>query len=384
MSRLLIDPGFTTDAMSEAFSDEAKLKAILTFEAALATAQGELEMIPVEHAREIARACDADVEDPGAMLMLGWEFGTPLIPVVRWLTEKVPATAASSVHYRATTQDAVDTATVMLMKAALTAVTSDLVRVGNSLASFAGTHRLTPVLGRTFLQPATTTSFGARVASWLSPLGGLIGDLRWDIHTFPIQLGGPVGDMSGFGESGPALVDRVASILDLKVPISPWHTDRTPIRRVMEHLNAVGIAMAKVAYDLTLLSQIEIGEVQVRSGGSSSMPGKRNPIDAIRCLAAAQVCATTTSLVTTAARHELERGAGSWHTETFAIPVVFNATHVAIGAMISCLESMTVDSTRMLANIESYGADQPPSSVGALVDGVVAEWNARAGEQHQA
>jgi 3-carboxy-cis,cis-muconate cycloisomerase len=187
-----------------------------------------------------------------------------------------------------------------------------------------------------------------------------------------VQLGGPAGDLAAYGGAAPRVVEAFAGRLALRVPDLPWHTDRTPITAVVAAVAGTARTAATIAEDLALLAQAEVGEVRMRPGGSSSMAGKRNPIDAVRALAAADACAGLAATVTGARPHELERAAGAWHTEWFAVPLVMQTAGAAVAAVGEAVAGAELDQARAAANL---GAAGPPDTTAAqmLIQRVLAE-----------
>src|SRR5262249_45111153 len=148
-------------------------------------------------------------------------------------------------------------------------------------AALADEHRATLVAGRTLLQQASPTTFGLKAAGWLvevvSARAGLVA-----LHaSLPAELGGAVGTLAALGSDGPAGLGAYADELGLREPVVPWHTARLPIAGLGAALDLAAGVLAKIALDVALLAQTEVGEVTESSeggrGGSSTLPHKRNP-----------------------------------------------------------------------------------------------------------
>jgi len=341
------DPGFSTPDMTEVFDPDHRVKALLAFEAALATAQAEAGLIPVAAASEIARACAAFTGDSASLVASTWENGTPLTSLLVGVKEHLTEESARWVHHGATTQDAVDTAAMLQAKAGLAILDRRVSTVAGRLAELADVHRTTPMMARTFLQAARPTTFGMRVAQWLEPLVRALVDLRKVAGSLPVQLGGPVGNLGSMGTAGPGLVAALATKLGLVAPLIPWHSERSHVVAPMGAAEAVAVAMGKIGTDLALLAQSDIAEVSMRAGGSSSMSDKRNPIDAVRAVAASAACLTAAAGLRTGRTHELERGIGGWHLEWWAVPLVFQAAAASVDAIETALGSLEVDTEQM-------------------------------------
>lgn len=362
MSLPTFDPGFTTTAMAAAFSPAALVAEMCVVEAALARASAEQGLFPVAVAERIAAACGSP-PDADAVLAGTWEDGTPVIAMLAALRAGMAAEDGHWLHHGATTQDVVDTAMMRQAREGLQVMTRELYGLALALGTLATDHRDDPVEAWTFLQPAVPTTIGLRVAGWLSPVVTHLDDVRQVMAGLPVQLGGATGTLATLGEAGPAVVEGVAGRLGLAVPRMPWHSDRTPVRQVVGLLQQVAATMAMIATDLALLAHN--GRASMRSGGSSSMPDKHNPVDAIRAIAAAEACAGVASTITRGRPHELERGVGGWHAEWFALPMTFHTAGAAVHAI-----RRAVDTLELIGGPVEGG---PTPASGHFVDQVLAD-----------
>jgi 3-carboxy-cis,cis-muconate cycloisomerase len=263
----------------------------------------------------------------------------------------------------------VDTATMIQAAEGLAILESGLADLARKLARLVADHRGQPQIGRTFLQHARPSTFGFRAATWLDPVLRHLGELRGARDGLVVQLGGPVGDLAPYGERGTDVMEALATRLGLRSPGIAWHGDRSRVAALVASLERCARTMARIGGDIALLASSDIGEVRVRSGGSSSMPGKQNPIDAIRAVAAADACTGAASMIRGGRSHELDRGVGGWHVEWLAIPLVFETTAAAVEAMNICLGSLEVDSEQM----ESRAGDGPDLDQ-RLIDRVLAAY----------
>ncbi len=366
MTRPSFDPGFTTPALAAVYSPEARVAAMCRVEAALAVAAAGAGIVDRAVADQIVAACGMPVGDADALLADGWQAGTPVLPLIETLRSRLPDDVAGWLHHGATTQDVVDTAAVLQARDAVTILHDDLSVLARSLRGHVVAHRDTPATGWTFLQPAVPTTVGLRMAGWLSPILGHRRALTALREGLPVQLGGPSGTLDGLGDHALAVVDGLAAHLDLVVPELPWHTDRTVFGDLMGRLERVARTMATIGTNLALLAHD--GVARMRAGGSSSMPGKRNPIDAVRAVAAAEACVGATSVVTRGRPHELERGVGGWHAEWFAVPVAFQTCGAAVAGIADAVASLEI--------VEADVDGGPTPASAAFVDRVVATCDA--------
>ncbi|HUG07918.1 MAG TPA: lyase family protein [Acidimicrobiia bacterium] len=335
------DPGFSTDALTTLYAPRSRVDALLRFEEALALAVADAGLAPGDEAEATAAACRGGVDDPERILDSTWETGTPVIAL------RAAVEAGPWFHHGATTQDAIDTAQMILAGAALEILEGHLSAMAERLRDLTREHSHQPQMGRTFLQDARPTTFGFRTATWLDAVLDHIVDVRYQRTRLVVQLGGPVGTGDAYGERGRAVIDTLAQRLGLRAPDVSWHTNRSGLLALAQAVERMARTMAKIGSDVALLASSPIAEVAVRSGGSSSMPEKKNPIDSVRAVAAASACAGAAAMLTTAPPHQLDRAVGGWHVEWVALPLVFQTAGAAAEAMEQCLDSLEVDAEAM-------------------------------------
>ncbi len=356
----MVNPLFTTEEMSSLFSAEATVGRMLAFEAALASAEAAAGVIPVDAAQAIAAACQVDLIDVAALYRDAAPTGTPVIPLVQRLTELVEADAGRFVHWGATSQDTIDTALVMQMGDALHVLRQDLLAIGRFCAGLAGEHRKTLMPGRTLLQHALPITFGLKAARWLALVTrqlSRIDEVRQ--RALVVQFGGAAGTLAALGDMGNRgirVTELLAQALHLGVPELPWHTERDRIADVAAALGVIAGAMAKIATDLVLLSQTEVGEVSEAAGsgkgGSSAMPQKQNPVEATFAVAAARLAIALVPAVLGGMAQEHERGAGNWQAEWAAIPDLFCYTAGAVARVRAALDGLVVHVGQMGENVQ--------------------------------
>lgn len=351
METAAVDPGFTTAEMSAVYSARRKVEAILEFEAALVMALADAGLAPGDEAKAVASACGEGVPEPSQILATTWEEGTPLISLRRVIAGRVDAEAARWFHHGATTQDAIDTAQMIQAGEALEIIDQRLVNMSRRLRDLSDTYKDQPQMGRTFLQDARPTTFGFRAATWLEAVLTHVSVLRTQRDDLVVQLGGPVGTMTEYGEQAAAVLAALADRLGLGAPEISWHSNRTRILALAQSVQRMVSSMAKIGTDVALLAGM--GEVTVRSGGSSSMPGKQNPVDSVRAVAAASACTGAVGMLTAAPPPELDRGIGGWHVEWLALPLVFQTADAATEAMARCLDSLEVDTETMASRVDT-------------------------------
>lgn len=343
------------------FSPAGHVAQMLRFEGALARAHARAGLATAEVAEQIASRCDVSLVNVDAIVRDAEVSGTPVIPLVQQLTSQVPPAARAWVHRGATSQDAIDTALVMQMRDGIGILVAELTAVGDLAAVLAEQHRMSVMPGRTLMQHAVPITFGLKAARWLSVVTRQVRELvRVRRECLVLQFGGAAGTLAALESHGPEIATYLGAALHLSLPDLPWHAERDRPAGVVTALGIVAGTMAKVATDLVLLAQTEVGEVAegaaAGKGGSSAMPHKRNPVDAMQALVAARLAVGVVPVVLGAMAQEHERAAGSWQVEWQAIPEVFRQAARAVHHVRLALANLEVHTDRMRANLALDGA----------------------------
>jgi len=372
----------STPAMRAVFSPRATVQAMLDAEAALAKAGAATGLIPAEAAAAITAACQADRIDIDQLATDAALAGTVVIPLVKWLKAAVPAHAAQ-VHVGGTSQDIIDTGLVLQIRAALDLLRGDLATMADAAARLATAHAGTKMAARTLLQPALPTTFGLKAAYWLT---AITESARAIDHAagaaLAVQCGGAAGTLDVVAGFAPEFVAAFAGELGLAAPIMPWHTRRAPLLRLAAAIaGAAGVA-GKIATDIALMMQPEIGEVSEPAapgrGGSSAMAHKRNPTLSIAARAAALRIPGLLASLAAAAAQEHERAAGAWQAEAAVWPALMLAASGALAAMAEALGGLDVNTDAMTRNLAHLpNADAAPGAAAALIAAAIADYQSK-------
>jgi len=342
----------------EQLSDAAWLRAMLDAEAALAQSLADAGRMDRSDAAAIAAACDATLYDVAELGRASAAAGNPVVPLVRALTE-LAGTAGSSVHSGATSQDILDTALMLVSRRALDVVLEDLARCADAVAALARDHIGTVQAGRTLLQQAAPTTFGLTAAGWLSGLLAAQDALRHARGQFAVQLGGAVGTLAALGTDGPPVLANMARRLDLAEPVLAWHTERSRIAAFAGAVGQTAGTVAMISRSIMLLAQTEVAELTEEgppgSGGSSTLPHKRNPVAAVLAAACAQQAPGLVATLLSSMGHEHQRAAGSWHAEWQPVMELMRSTGSAVAWLLTSLQRLRVHPDRMRRNVEDAG-----------------------------
>jgi 3-carboxy-cis,cis-muconate cycloisomerase len=415
--------------------DTAWLQAMLDAEAGLARALERAGLTPAGSGEAVTAAARAENFDPNELGGLAALTGNPVPGLARALARQVPQTAVSAVHRGATSQDILDTAAMLLAKRALGVIEADLTRAAGVSAGLAEAHRASIMIGRTLLQQAVPVTFGLVAAGWLTSLdearAGLaaVGSQR-----LAVQFGGAAGTLASLGDAGQRVALLFAEEVGLALPVLPWHADRLRVIDLGAALARAAAALGKIARDVTLLAQSEVGEVSEgpgpeqrgpeqrgpeqrgpeqrgpeqrgpdqrgqdqrgpeqrgqdqrgpdqrgpeqpgaaaspRRGGSSAMPHKRNPVAAVAILGCTKQVPGLLATLTAASEQELQRAAGAWHAEWEPLTALLRLTGSASSWAAELLAGLVVDTSRMAANLAATKGLPLAEHVASLLAGVL-------------
>jgi 3-carboxy-cis,cis-muconate cycloisomerase len=356
----LLAPMLSSGPMRVICDDATALQHMLDFEAALARAEAATGVIPKAAAEPIARACQVSSFDLAALAEAAPRSGNLAIPLVRALTAEVGRSdpeAARYVHWGATSQDVIDTAAMLTLRAGIDALAADLDRATRAFAALAQKHRNTAVVARTWLQHALPMPFGLKLAEYAAALHrSRLRLTRLSQDALALQFGGAAGTLAALGDKGLAVAERLAKELKLPLPEAPWHSHRDRFAEAASVLAIVSGTCGKIARDVSLMMQTDVSEAFEPSaegrGGSSTMPHKRNPVAAASALAAATIAPNLAATIFAAQVQEHERSAGAWHAEWPTLPTLLLVTSGALAAIVDIAEGLEVDVARMRANLD--------------------------------
>ncbi|HTQ00248.1 MAG TPA: 3-carboxy-cis,cis-muconate cycloisomerase [Casimicrobiaceae bacterium] len=352
---LLFRDAFGTPQMRSIFSDRTTIERYVEVEVALAKAEAACGVIPADAAAAIAAHARAADFDADLLKQETDNVGYPVLPVVHQMARQC-GEAGRYVHWGATTQDIMDTAVVLQIRAALDLVAADVDELRRILGDLARRYRDTPMAGRTHLQQALPITFGYKAAVWRTMLdrhAQRLAQLR--PRVLVVQFAGAAGTLASLRGHGLAVQKALAGELALAVPSAAWHVARDAFAETVNVLALVTGSLGKIALDVMLMMQNEIAEAfepfAPGRGGSSTMPQKRNPISSELILAASKAVRQHAGLMLDAMVQDFERATGPWHAEWIAIPESFVLTAGALRQAKTMLGGLVVDEARMRENL---------------------------------
>lgn len=367
IANFLTQPIFGDPEIAEIFSSSEIARNLLIVEVALAKAQSEIGIVPVESAEAISEA-GATLTIPENVLIDGvTTSGVPVPALVKALREAVGAPHDDWVHWGATSQDIIDNAMSLCYLKALNILEQRLSDLLDTLQNQSQKHSQTLMAARTRGQLATPTTFGLRVAQWAQPLIGCEGDIA-DIKSkaLRVQFGGASGNQSAVAPHGPAIAKQLAKELGL-TPHPPWHTDRSGIKSLSSWLAKIVTALGKMAGDMSILSRGEIAEASAgRGGGSSTMPHKSNPVTSEAITSLARVATAYEFGLATSSIHLEERDGANWSVEWRLLPELIITCGSALNQSGTLLANLTANVGQMRARLDATPEMMAESAVCAL------------------
>ncbi|GAB2573153.1 lyase family protein [Streptomyces capparidis] len=383
----LLSPVWAGTPVESLVGDRAWLAAMLEAEAALSRAQARLGTVPEAAARVITETAADGRLDPLALARQAPEAANPVVGLVNAFTAAVAERdpeAAEYVHRGSTSQDILDTATMLVARRALGAVAADLDRTAGALAALAAEHRDTLMAGRTLALHAVPTTFGLKAAGWRQSVLDAAARVERARSALPVQLGGAAGTLAGYlehsGGADPAaytaaLTRAFADELGLAAPPLPWHVLRTPVVDVAVAGAFTTGALGKIAVDVLALTRTEAGELHEPApagrGVSSAMPQKRNPVLSTAIRSAALQTPQLAATVLGCLPSEDERSAGAWHAEWQPLRDILRLTGGAACRAAELAGGLTVSAERMRANAGLTGGRIAAERVAARLTPIV-------------
>ncbi len=351
---------FADPVTLEVFSERNTVRLWLAVEAALAEAEAEVGLIPVESASRIAAAAHALEPDLEALWLGMRTVGYPILPTVQALCSAVSPQDAAWVHFGATTQDIMDTALALQMKEVLSRLRELLSAFGDALASLASRHSTSVMAARTHALQAVPTTLAAKLAVYLDDTMALLTTID---HIEPdvcrVSLFGAGGTGAGIGPSATAVRQALAHRLGLAPADVPWHSSRRGVAQFGFACALVAQLSGRMASEVINLGRTEVSEVTERGGhlrgASSTMPQKANPILSETAVGASLAVGTLLPALHGAAQPSHERAAGEWHAEWYVVPAIARHATTGLFLMVDVLNGLSVDDARMRGNLHLDG-----------------------------
>jgi len=356
LDSILFRDAFGTPAMREVFSDFSLISRYAEVEIALAKAEARCGVIPAQAADEIAKRTDVSTLDFDLLRQETDIVGYPILPLVHQMVKQC-GDAGRYVHWGATTQDIMDTAVILQVRAGLAIIEDDIAALRGILANLSKRYRDTPMAGRTHLQQALPVTFGYKTAIWLAMFDRHAERLvQLKPRVFVGQFAGAAGTLASLGTKGFEVQKALCDELGLGVPVSTWHVARDGLAEAINFLALVTGSLGKIALDIMMMASTEFGEVYepfVKGrGASSTMPQKRNPISSVYITAQTAIVKQHAAALMEAMVEDHERATGPWEIEWIVLPEIFMLSAGALAQTRFVLEGLQVNEKKMAENLQ--------------------------------
>jgi 3-carboxy-cis,cis-muconate cycloisomerase len=359
---------FSDLAMRRIWSESATISAWIRVEQTLAGVQSNAGLIPEEAAKAIGALSIADL-DQDQMREDMVLVGRPIVNLVKQMQHFVGPEFAAYVHYNSTTQDVMDTAMSMQMKAGLEDVRGCVARLTGELDRLIEKHGSIRMMGRTNGQYAVPMRLATKLQVWRSELVRRDSALKDAAKRgLFVQIGGPLGDLAKYGGvSGTTVKTGVAQALGLGIADPHWQNARDGVSDIVTALGALCATLCKLAHNVNLLSSSDIGELSENyvngMGASSSMRHKRNQRASEFAEAVARLGRQRSEQIGELTLHQHERSGGVWIGEWLVVPEVFLLTSGALAWSEQMLCGLHVNTGMMrdhIALVEQSSTDTTP------------------------
>lgn len=350
---------FSTPEGLAIFDEKKRFQRWLDFEGALASAQGELGIIPAQAAAEIQKNASLERLDLEAVRKEYTTNRNSLVPIVKALRNAC-GTYGDFVHHGATTQDAIDTGQALELKEVLNLIERDLCQIKDRLVALASQYRNLPMIGRTHSQQAIPITLGLKFAVLLLEVSrhhDRLLELKPRVLTG--QLGGAVGTMAALGRQGREVAALTMKKLGLQASIAPWHTARDTSAETGSFLAMMTMTAAKIANEVFQLGKTEIMELREpapigKQSSSSTMPHKRNPVLCERIVVLSSHVKAMSQVLMEAMLHENERDPRALWSEWLAMPQACIYALTALHYLKTILTNLEVLPEQMQTNLNSH------------------------------
>lgn len=360
LDSLVLKDLYGTEEMRGVFDDLSVLQSWLDVEVALAYAEADIGIVPMYAADEISLRARAETLDTGRIKLLVDQTVHPIVPLIRVLQDACDGDAGEYIHWGATTQDITDTGMVLQIKQAIGILELRINVLTEILKVLAGRYRDTPMAGRTHGQQALPTTFGFKVAIWLSEVLRHQERLaQCKVRVLVGQFGGAVGTLASVARHGLAIQTGMMARLNLRKPDLPWHNSRDNIAEFCAVLSMISATMGKIAQEIINLQRTEVGEVEepfnVGKIGSSTMPHKRNPMLCEAAVALARLVARNMPVALDAMIQTHERDWIGDHLEWALVPEICIMCDGALSLTTRVLGGVQVYPEQMQRNLDRLG-----------------------------
>lgn len=355
---LPIDSGrYGSQDIKEIFEEQKRLDFILKFEAATASAQSKIGIIPVDAANEINVLAKSGKITLTRIKELESTTDHDMAAVVNAINEQCSPNTKPWVHFGLTSNDIIDTTTSMQLRASLLIIEPKIKELAVILSKKAVEFKNQPAVGRTHGQHASIIPFGLKFAVWAMEMVKHMERIKEGKKRFLIcKTLGVVGTGSLMGDKALEVQQIVASLLDLHpIEAATQIIPRERLAEVQFLIALIGTSLDKMAIEIRNLQRTEIDEVaeHFKSGqmGSSAVPVKKNPIKSERVSSLARLLRSllNVSMENICLWHE--RDLSNSANERFTIPMGIILLDEMLKTMIKVVENLFINIEKISSNI---------------------------------
>lgn len=345
---------FSTKDVKKIFSDYNMVQQWLNVEIALSKAQADLGIIPKSAALAIKNAAKIENMDFDAIRAKTNKVGRGIKPILIQMKKAGNKEVKQYLHFGSTTQDIMDTATVLQVKEASALIKKELKKLTLQVADLSLKHKSTVMLARSNGQDAIPTTFGLHLTTYLMELYRNTQRLDEATSRLQAQIGSTVGTLAPFYEKGLALQEKFSANLGLKSPIAPWNPSRDTFAEIVQTLGLINATLGRLALDVNNLSRTQIDEIKEgESGASSTMPQKRNPRASEFMGGFYRMAKMYNAASLDIMSHTDARQGSPWILEWSIIPESFMVTSASINRAQRMFNKLIVKEDNMLKNFET-------------------------------
>ena len=347
---------FSTPQTREIFDDKQTVQRWLDVEAALAKVQAKLGIIPQQAADEICAKCRVELIDLDDLKKEMDRTSHPIVPLLRAMKKVCSGDAGEYIHWGATTQDIIDTGTILQIKDSLEVTEKRYLELLANLEKLAAKYRNLVTVARSHGQHALPITFGFKVAVWIE-------EIRRNIDRFEAmrkrllvgQFSGAVGTLSALGDKGIEVQEALFKELGLGCPVIHWHVSRDSNAELAAVLGICTSTIGKIAHEIYSLQKTETAELEepfaLGKVGSSTMPHKRNPPACETIVALSRVVRSIVPLAMEAMMAEHERDKIALQTEREYISRLCCMADAAAAKMVYVTSALSVREENMEKNL---------------------------------
>ena len=358
MPILPIDSGrYGSKEIREIFEEKKRLEYQLNFEAAVATAQAQLKLIPIDASDEIVKEAKSGKITLERIRELEAVNEHDMLALVEALSEQCSEKSKPWIHYGLTSNDVIDTSTSLQMRDAFAILETKILKLANLLIDRATEFRMLPAVGRTHGQHASIIAFGLKFAVWAEEISKHIERIEEGKKRFLLcKTLGVVGTGSLMGDKALEVQKIVARDLGLyAVDAATQVISRERYAEMQFLIALVGSTLDKFAIEIRNLQRTEVGEVAepFRKGqmGSSAVPVKRNPIKSERVSSLAKILRSLISIAMENIALWHERDLSNSANERFTLPMAAILLDEMLNSMMKVISELKVNKERIISNL---------------------------------